>query len=75
MFDRVVALEEKIILLLINDRVCGYNTSSKKNFIKQTVGHFKTVRKIPPFSLISWCGRFVEKHSFNIVLGELPEPM
>ena len=27
------------------------------------------MRKIPKFHLISWCGNFVEKHSFRIVSG------
>ena len=33
----------------------------------------KTLRKIPLFHLISWCGNFVEKHSFLIVSGESPK--
>ena len=34
-----------------------------------------TLRKIPQFHLISWCGNFVERHSFRIVSGETPETM
>ena len=34
-----------------------------------------TLRKLPWFHLISWCGNFVERHSFYIVLGESPETM
>ena len=33
------------------------------------------MRKIPSFHLICWRGNFAEKHSFSIVLGELPEIM
>ena len=35
----------------------------------------KALWKIPSFHLISWCGNFVERHSFHIVLGELCETM
>ena len=31
------------------------------------------LRKIPQFHLISWCGNFVEGHSFHIVSGGSPE--
>ena len=31
--------------------------------------------KIPYFYLISWCGNFVERHSFRIVSGESPKTM
>ena len=34
-----------------------------------------TLRKIPKFHLISWCENFVERHSFRIVSGEMPETM
>ena len=33
------------------------------------------LRKIPKFLLISWCGIFVERHSFRIVSGESPKTM
>ena len=29
-----------------------------------------SLRKIPKFHLISWCGNFVETHSFRRVLGD-----
>ena len=29
-----------------------------------------TLRKIPQFQLISWCGNFAERHSFHIVSGD-----
>ena len=32
-------------------------------------------QKIPQFHLISWCSNFVERHSFRIVSGKLPETM
>ena len=32
-----------------------------------------TLHKIPQFHLISWCGNFVERHSFRIVSGDSPE--
>ena len=32
-------------------------------------------KKVPWFYLISWCGNFVEGHSFRIVLGDSPETM
>ena len=31
--------------------------------------------KIPQFHLISWCGNFVERHSFSIVSGVPPKNM
>ena len=34
-----------------------------------------TLRKIPWFHLISWCGNFVERNSFRIVSGDSPETM
>ena len=34
-----------------------------------------TLRKTPYFHLISWCGHFVERHSFRIISGELPETL
>ena len=33
------------------------------------------LREIPWFHLISWCGNFVERHSFRIVSGESPKTM
>ena len=33
------------------------------------------LRKIPYFHLISWCGNFMERHSFRIVSGDSPETM
>ena len=33
----------------------------------------KTLHKIPSFHLTSWCGNFVERHSFRIVSGDSPE--
>ena len=35
----------------------------------------ETLQKIPQFHLISWCGNFVERYSFGIVLGESPKTM
>ena len=35
----------------------------------------KSLCKIPQIYLISWCGNFMERHSFRIVLGHLPETM
>ena len=32
---------------------------------------YHSLRKIPQFHLISWCGYFAERHSFHIVSGEL----
>ena len=32
-----------------------------------------TLRKIPKFHLMSWCGNFAERHSFRRVLGESTE--
>ena len=29
-----------------------------------------TLSKMPQFHLISWCGNFVERHSFRIVSGD-----
>ena len=37
--------------------------------------HSLPLRKIPWFHLISWCGNFVERHSFHIILGDSPETM
>ena len=34
-----------------------------------------SLRKIPYFHLITWCGNFVESHSFRIVSGDSPETM
>ena len=34
-----------------------------------------TLRKIPHFHLISWCGNFAERHSFRRVSGESPKTM
>ena len=34
---------------------------------------YGSLRKIPYFHLISWCGSFVERHSFRIDSGESPE--
>ena len=34
-----------------------------------------TLRKIPKFRVFSWCGSFVERHSFGIVSGHSPETM
>ena len=42
-----------------------------KQFEKQV----HTLCKIPSFHLISWCRNFVERHSFRIVLGNLPETL
>ena len=43
----------------------------------QIILHSKDIslRKIPYFYLISWCGSFVERHSFHIVSSNLPETM
>ena len=35
----------------------------------------RALRKILQFHLISWCGNFMERHSFRIVLGHSPETM
>ena len=35
----------------------------------------KSLCKTPQIYLISWCGNFMERHSFRIVLGHLPETM
>ena len=32
-----------------------------------------SLRKMSQFHLIFWCGNFVERHSFCVVLGELPK--
>ena len=34
-----------------------------------------TVRKVPKFCLISWCGNLMESHNFRKVLGESPETL
>ena len=34
-----------------------------------------SLRKIPWFHLISWCGNFAARHSFRIVSEDLPETM
>ena len=34
-----------------------------------------SLRKIPKFHLISWCGNFVEKHRVFRVLGDSAEPL
>ena len=34
-----------------------------------------TLQKIPYFHLISWCGNFMERHSFCIVSGDSPKTM
>ena len=34
-----------------------------------------TLPKMPQFPLIFWCGNFVERHSFRIVLVSSPETM
>ena len=34
-----------------------------------------TLGKMPYFHLNSWCGNFLERHSFRVVLGDLPETM
>ena len=36
---------------------------------------FFTLRKIPKFRLISWCGYFVETQTFRKVSGESPETL
>ena len=46
------------------------------DLVKETMISDKgTLRKIVLFQLISWCGNFVERHSFRIVLGDLPNTM
>ena len=35
----------------------------------------RTLRKIAWFHLISWCGNFLERHSFRIVSGDSPKTM
>ena len=34
-----------------------------------------TMRKVPQFHLIPWCGNFVERRSFRIVSGDSPKTM
>ena len=51
--------------------VCVSFKSSK--CLVNYISCWATPRKIPKFHLISWCRNFVEKHSFCIVLGDLPE--
>ena len=34
-----------------------------------------TLRKIPKFHLISWCGNFEERYSFRIVSGDSPRKL
>ena len=43
--------------------------------ISYFLSFFLPLRKIPSFHLISWCGNFVERHSFLIVSGDSPETM
>ena len=33
----------------------------------------KSLRKIPQFHLICWCGDFVQRHSFRIASGDWPK--
>ena len=35
----------------------------------------ETLRKIPWFHLISWCEKFMERHSFRIISGDSPKTM
>ena len=35
----------------------------------------ESLRKIPYFHLIFWCGNFVKRHKFRIVLGKLSGTM
>ena len=46
------------------------------SFTKSGGGHkLYHCQKYCNFHLISWCGKFVERHSFHIVSGESPETM
>ena len=44
-------------------------------FLKISQMSQETLRKIPKFHLISWCGNFVETHSFCKILSESPETL
>ena len=44
------------------------------SFLIFTISPFR-LWKIPQFHQISWCGNFVERHSFRIVSGESPATM
>ena len=50
-----------------------------KNFscieTKSILHHTLSLRKIWEFHLISWCGNFVERHSFRRVLGDSLEAL
>ena len=48
---------------------------SKSKDHKSALERRMALRKIPQFYLICWCGKFVERHSFRIALGESPETM
>ena len=74
---------EKITYCLVNPVLKKFVTwemrSSETDIFfleKQVLKKFlPTLRKIPQFHLIFWCGNFVERRSFRIVLGELYKTM
>ena len=47
----------------------------KRNVLIFIFSSFDCTVKIPQFHLISWCGSFLERHSFRIVSGESPKTM
>ena len=57
----------KLFLRLFLDKDVVLNKDLKK-------GH-RTLRKIPEFYLISWCGYLAERHSVRIVSDNLPETL
>ena len=59
-------------LMLVSDEIIFFfftknNVLFKQNFIQNAL------RKIPAFHVTSWCGNFVERHSFRRVSGESAE--
>ena len=55
----------KIVLeWLKNNQIMAYPENSSRS-----------LRKVPLLHPISWCGNFVESHSFHIVSGDSPETM
>ena len=64
--------------VMTNSSTCKLNINKKcrkQQILKYQIFSKQSLPKIPQFPLISWCGNFVEKHSFRIVSGDSPETL